>query len=176
MISERSYIHKNAPRGGVNAVLRFDTITNLVSFCPCSVMMGRNHNWHIQVCWGRVYNSVTPKSSLNPLKTCSRKFRYGVLKRRKLKNSLRFLFHPPVTHWFADILNQAPCYTLLYYIRDISSVFPSMHKGHYTISCASACLSHDTIPVSLREASMLSVHGLRAKHQGLQHNVPVSRQ
>ncbi|MBO5887610.1 MAG: hypothetical protein J6Q60_06295 [Bacteroidaceae bacterium] len=27
-----------------------------------------------------------------------------------MKNSLRFLFYPPVTHWFADILNQAPCY------------------------------------------------------------------
>ena len=31
--------------------------------------------------------------------------RVWVLKRRKLKNSLRFSFLPLVTHWFADRLN-----------------------------------------------------------------------
>ena len=32
-------------------------------------------------------------------------YRVWVLKRRKLKNSLRFSFLPLVTHWFADRLN-----------------------------------------------------------------------
>ncbi len=34
----------------------------------------------------------------------------GVLRRRKLKNSLRFSFLLLVTRWFADRLNQALCY------------------------------------------------------------------
>ena len=36
--------------------------------------------------------------------------RVWVLKRRKLKNSLRFSFLSLVTRWFADILSQVLCY------------------------------------------------------------------
>ena len=36
--------------------------------------------------------------------------RVWVLKRRKLKNSLRFSFLSLVTRWFADILSQLLCY------------------------------------------------------------------
>ena len=36
--------------------------------------------------------------------------RVWVLRRRKLKNSLRFSFLLLVTRWFADKLNQALCY------------------------------------------------------------------
>ena len=35
--------------------------------------------------------------------------RVWVLRRRKLKNSLRFSFLLPVTRWFADRLSQALC-------------------------------------------------------------------
>lgn len=37
-------------------------------------------------------------------------YRLWVLKRRKLKNSLRFSFLLPVTRWFADRLNLVLCY------------------------------------------------------------------
>ena len=53
---------------------------------------------------------VVPKLSPNHVRIGSRKERLGVLRRRKLKNSLRFSFLLPVTRWFADRLNQALCY------------------------------------------------------------------
>ena len=47
---------------------------------------------------------VVPKLSPNHVRIGSRKERLGVLRRRKLKNSLRFSFLLPVTRWFADRL------------------------------------------------------------------------
>ena len=52
---------------------------------------------------------VVPKLNPNHVGIGSRTERLRVLKRRKLKNSLRFSFLLPVTRWFADILNQALC-------------------------------------------------------------------
>ena len=46
---------------------------------------------------------VVPKLSPNHVRIGSRKERLGVLKRRKLKNSLRFSFLSIVTRWFAGI-------------------------------------------------------------------------
>ena len=45
---------------------------------------------------------LIPKLSPNHVRIGSRKERLGVLKRRKLKNSLRFSFLLLVTRWFAD--------------------------------------------------------------------------
>ena len=50
---------------------------------------------------------VVPKLSPNHVGIGSRTERLRVLRRRKLKNSLRFSFLLPVTRWFADRLSQA---------------------------------------------------------------------
>ena len=69
------------------------TITNLVRFTLYSVSKEHNHSWHIQVYLGLVYSNATPKSSLNPLKTCSRKFRYGVRKNPRRTHLRGFFFY-----------------------------------------------------------------------------------
>ena len=52
---------------------------------------------------------VVPKLNPNHVGIGSRTERLRVLRRRKLKNSLRFSFLLPVTRWFADRLSQALC-------------------------------------------------------------------
>ena len=51
----------------------------------------------------------TPKFLPNPPRMGSKTERHGVQKRGKLKNFPRFYFLILVTHWFADILEQAHC-------------------------------------------------------------------
>ena len=53
---------------------------------------------------------VVPKLSPNHVGIGSRTERLRVLKRRKLKNSLRFSFLLLVTRWSADRLNLVLCY------------------------------------------------------------------
>ena len=48
---------------------------------------------------------VVPKLSPNHVRIGSRKERLGVLKRRKLKNSLRFSFLPLVIYEFAGVFD-----------------------------------------------------------------------
>ena len=64
--------------------------------------------------------------------------RVWVLKRRKLKNSLRFSFLLLVTHWFADILRdqRKNLRDFLFYAYNIVSLYKKKALSFTPLNCA----------------------------------------